>query len=54
MGWPRQCWREELRKTYGDHQAVKGVDLTIGRGEIVGYLGPHGAGKTCCNDDRRR
>jgi len=35
-----------LRKTYGEHQAVKGVDLTIGRGEIVGFLGPNGAGKT--------
>jgi ABC-2 type transport system ATP-binding protein len=35
-----------LRKSYGDHIAVKGVDLTIGRGEIVGFLGPNGAGKT--------
>jgi len=35
-----------LRKTYGEHQAVKGVDLTVGRGEIVGFLGPNGAGKT--------
>ena len=35
-----------LRKTYGQHEAVKGVDLSIGRGEIVGFLGPNGAGKT--------
>jgi ABC-2 type transport system ATP-binding protein len=35
-----------LRKSYGEHIAVKGVDLTIGRGEIVGFLGPNGAGKT--------
>ncbi len=35
-----------LRKTYGEHIAVAGVDLTIGRGEIVAFLGPNGAGKT--------
>src|ERR1700756_1960541 len=26
--------------------AVRGVDLTVGEGEIVGFLGPNGAGKT--------
>jgi ABC-2 type transport system ATP-binding protein len=35
-----------LRKAYGEHLAVKGVDLRIARGEIVGFLGPNGAGKT--------
>ena len=35
-----------LRKAYGEHLAVKDVNLTIGRGEIVGFLGPNGAGKT--------
>ncbi len=35
-----------LRKTYGDIQAVRGIDLEIARGEIFGLIGPDGAGKT--------
>jgi ABC-2 type transport system ATP-binding protein len=36
-----------LDKTYDSgHQALKGVDLTIRRGEIFALLGPNGAGKT--------
>jgi ABC-2 type transport system ATP-binding protein len=35
-----------LRKVYGQHVAVKQVDLLVGQGEIVGFLGPNGAGKT--------
>ena len=38
---------EGLSKTYaGGFQALKSVDLTIGRGEIFALLGPNGAGKT--------
>lgn len=35
-----------LRKVYGDHIAVDGVDLSVQQGEIFGLLGPNGAGKT--------
>jgi ABC-2 type transport system ATP-binding protein len=35
-----------LRKSYGDHEAVRGIDLEIDRGEIFAFLGPNGAGKT--------
>ncbi|HZT15620.1 MAG TPA: ABC transporter ATP-binding protein [Gaiellaceae bacterium] len=35
-----------LTKTYGDVEAVRGVDLEIRRGEIFAFLGPNGAGKT--------
>ena len=37
---------QSLRKTFGDFQAVKGVDLTVRYGEIYGLLGANGAGKT--------
>lgn len=33
-------------KTYGKHEAVKGLDLNVGRGEVVALLGPNGSGKT--------
>ncbi|MFQ6117814.1 MAG: ABC transporter ATP-binding protein [Candidatus Bipolaricaulia bacterium] len=36
----------ELRKSYGQVQALKGVSLSIEEGEIFGLLGPNGAGKT--------
>ena len=35
-----------LRRSFGDVEAVKGVDLTVRSGEIYGFLGPNGAGKS--------
>ncbi len=37
---------QELRKRYGNREALAGISFTIGAGEIVGLLGPNGAGKT--------
>jgi ABC-2 type transport system ATP-binding protein len=35
-----------LRKSYGDAEAVRGIDLEVQRGEVFAFLGPNGAGKT--------
>jgi lipooligosaccharide transport system ATP-binding protein len=35
-----------LRKSYGDFEAVKGVDVEVRKGEAFGFLGPNGAGKS--------
>jgi ABC-2 type transport system ATP-binding protein len=35
-----------LTKTFGEIQAVKGIDLDVATGEMFGFLGPNGAGKT--------
>jgi ABC-2 type transport system ATP-binding protein len=36
----------DLRKRYGEYEAVRGIDITVQRGEVFGLLGPNGAGKT--------
>ncbi|MAS53321.1 MAG: ABC transporter ATP-binding protein [Nocardioides sp.] len=35
-----------LTKSFGDFEAVKGIDLDVRRGEAFGFLGPNGAGKS--------
>lgn len=36
----------DLKKRYGDRQAVDGISFSVKKGEIFGILGPNGAGKT--------
>jgi ABC-2 type transport system ATP-binding protein len=37
---------EDLAKSFGDVHALRGIDLTVPRGTVLGVLGPNGAGKT--------
>ena len=37
---------EQIRKSFGSLEVLKGIDLTVGKGEIVSIVGPSGAGKT--------
>ncbi len=37
---------EDLHKSFGDVQALRGVDFAVERGTVLGVLGPNGAGKT--------
>jgi lipooligosaccharide transport system ATP-binding protein len=36
----------DLRKSFGDFEAVKGIDVDVRQGEAFGFLGPNGAGKS--------
>jgi lipooligosaccharide transport system ATP-binding protein len=36
----------QLRKMYGEFEAVKGIDVEVYKGEAFGFLGPNGAGKS--------
>lgn len=46
MGHERAIHVESLTKSYGRFQALKGLDLTVERGQVHGFLGPNGAGKS--------
>src|SRR6476620_9225797 len=35
-----------LRKSFGEFEAVRGIDVDVRRGEAFGFLGPNGAGKS--------
>jgi len=37
---------KNLTKSFKDLQVLKGIDLTVARGTVLGLLGPNGAGKT--------
>ena len=36
----------DIRKSFGDREVLRGVDLTVQRGEVVCVIGPSGSGKT--------
>src|ERR1044071_204658 len=36
----------DLKKRYGQVEALAGLSMSVGRGEVFGFLGPNGAGKT--------
>ena len=37
---------ENLKKSFGSFEAVKGISFSVAKGEVLGFLGPNGAGKS--------
>ena len=43
---PQVLVAQDLRKFYGDREALRGLSLSLQAGRVMGFLGPNGAGKT--------
>ena len=41
---------KDVKKHYGKHEVLKGVNMQINRGDIYGLIGRNGAGKTTISD----
>ena len=37
---------KNVKKTLGNREVLKGISFDVGMGDIFGYLGPNGVGKT--------
>ena len=37
---------KDLHKSFGSHEVLKGLDLSVQQGDVVAVLGPSGSGKT--------
>ena len=37
---------ENLHKSFGDNEVLKGINLTVNKGDVVAIIGPSGCGKT--------
>ena len=44
---------QSVRKSFGDFEAIKGVDLDISDGEFVVFVGPSGCGNPLCCESSR-
>ena len=52
-GWKETEWKRDsmlevkgIRKSFGSLEVLKGVDLTVNRGDVIAIVGPSGSGKT--------